>query len=688
MKRPFEILLVVASFAGVSLLLFLDRQQPMFDLEVGEGQLVPEGIVAPVDFAVPMGADEEREMRGRLELETPIYLVYDDEEWSRLEPVLRSRMLAVTSDTTFVNGAVGLLQAMYDKGVMVDIESLRASFTGDSAVVRRGGDDSRELPLGSLNLHQFSEVSRAFRQSLEGGGLPSGTADSLAALLLPNVTTDSARRSDLIESRIAACDGIDTVFRSGDVLVPPGGRITRENIRWLSALRESEHSIAGGRWTRYLLARLLLVTGLVCVVILYVRDSMPETWKSRSRSLLLMTAWILSLAGTGLAWLIVGSPIRGSFASLVTFGAALTGIFFRRRHAAVLSFVFAAATAAGQPHAYSSVLVTAAAGSLAGYAAWDLRRRSSIPWSIGLSAMGGVSMLLLCRLLDISTGTRGLFAPLVEIVLSSVAGVGLASALLQIFEKVFGVFTVLSIGEARNRSHPLLVDLSRFAMGTWQHSQDVADLAAEAARAIEADADLAEAGGLYHDVGKLKEPYYFIENLTHGTGDQANPHDSMHPMESYRRVIAHVPEGVRLAKKFRVPAPIIDIIEQHHGTTCVKSFYEKAKRLAASPDEVRQSDYRYRGPIPASREAALVMLADAVDSAAKGIQSPSMETIASTVATVIEDKDTDGQLDNCHITRGNLKSIERAFLQVLRGRFHERVKDYPYGSEPDRNGGM
>lgn len=688
MRRPVGILLVVASFAGVSLLLFLDKQHPMFDLEVGEGQLVPEGIVAPVDFAVPMDAAEEEEMRSRLELETPVYLEYDDDGWRRLEPVLRSRMLAFTSDTTFVNGAVGLLQTMYDKGVMVDIASLRASFTGDSAVVRRGGEDSRELPLGNLNLHQISEVSRAFRQVLEGGGMPPYTADSLVALLFPNVTPDSARRSGIIETRMATFDGIDTTFRSGDMLVPPGGRITRDNIRWLDALRESEYAIAGGRWTRYLVARLLLVTGLVCVVVLYVKDSMPETWKSRSRSLLLITTWILSLAGTGLAWLVVGSPLRGSFASLVTFGAALTGIFFRRRHAAVLSFVFAAATAAGQPHAYSSVLVTAAAGSLAGYAAWDLRKRSSIPWSIGLSAVGGASMLLLCRLLDISIGTRGLFAPLAEIVLSSVAGVGIASALLQVFEKVFGVYTILSIGEARNRNHPLLVDLSRFAMGTWQHSQDVADLAAEAARAIEADADLAEAGGLYHDVGKLKEPYFFIENLPNGPGDLANPHDSMHPMESYRRVTAHVAEGVRLARKFRVPAPIVDIIEQHHGTTCVKSFYEKAKKTASSPDEVRQSDYRYRGPIPATREAALVMLADAVDSAARGIQSPSMETIASVVAAVIEDKDTDGQLDNCHITRGNLKSIERAFLQVLRGRYHERVKDYPYGSEPDRSGGV
>jgi len=218
-------------------------------------------------------------------------------------------------------------------------------------------------------------------------------------------------------------------------------------------------------------------------------------------------------------------------------------------------------------------------------------------------------------------------------------------------------------------------------MGTWQHSQQVADLASEAARAIGADPVLAEAGGLFHDIGKVNDPKHFIENLP---PDTPNPHDFLHPLESASRLRAHVAEGVRLARKFRVPAPVIDIIEQHHGRTVMKAFYEKARKaFENSPDKSAgppsPEDFRYSGPLPKTREAAIIMLADSVESATKNLSGESPEVIEGIVREVIEDRDIDGQLDDCQLTRGNLNVIMRTFLQVLQGRFHERVKDYPHG---------
>jgi hypothetical protein len=142
-----------------------------------------------------------------------------------------------------------------------------------------------------------------------------------------------------------------------------------------------------------------------------------------------------------------------------------------------------------------------------------------------------------------------------------------------------------------------------------------------------------------------------------------------------------VTEGVRLARKAKVPLPVIDIIATHHGTTCMKSFYEKARAAAEPGGEPSPDLYRYHGPRPRSVEAAIVMLADAVDSATKNMTSATMEELDETVRELIEERDADGQLDDCHITRGNLKSIREAFLEVLQGRFHERVKDYPHGPD-------
>jgi cyclic-di-AMP phosphodiesterase PgpH len=675
--------LATVLLATVLYLWLLAPPQSFFDFEAQQGETVPGGIIAPVDFQVPLSGGDLAERRSEIEQIVPVFLTYDDSLWPALSGRISETLYSVTDDSVYVEGIIREMAAMYDKGVL-DVQGLRESYSGETAVLRRNSGDSGATPLGSLNIHSLSEVSVAFLRLLSEGLVPPGTADSLVTALQPNVLPDSARRALSIEDHIGALGGVDTVILAGDTIVPPGGVVTARSLRWLDALRSTEREELAGRRLRYGAARFLMLLGILAMAALYVRDSITDTWESMSRLTLLATAWLLSLAGTGLIWLVLRLFYRGSFATLVTFGAALTGIFFRRRHAAVLSFLFAAVVSAGTPHPYSSMMITASSGALAGYAAWDLRKRSSIPRSIFYAAIGGSSVLVICSLLDVSTGGMPLWIGILEVVLSSILGVGAAASLLVVFEKVFGVSTVLSIGEARNRNHPLLRELSQWAMGTWQHSQDVADLAAEAARAIDADAELVEAGGLFHDVGKVMEPRYFIENLTHGPAGQENPHDSMHPVESFRKVIGHVSEGVRLARKFHVPGPIVDIIAQHHGTTCVKSFYEKARRLASGAEEVRQSDFRYPGPLPASKEAALIMLADAVESATKNLQDPRPETLEATVSAVIEDKDTDGQLDHCQLTRGNLKSIQEAFLQVLQGRFHERVKDYPYGPDHQR----
>jgi putative nucleotidyltransferase with HDIG domain len=220
-------------------------------------------------------------------------------------------------------------------------------------------------------------------------------------------------------------------------------------------------------------------------------------------------------------------------------------------------------------------------------------------------------------------------------------------------------------------------------MGTWQHSQAVADLAAEAAKAIGADSQLAEAGGLFHDIGKLVKPSYFIENIRFMGENRANPHDELTPLQSARMIISHVEDGVRLAREHRVPAPIVDMIAQSHGTTSARYFLEEARREAINPDDVDVADFSYEGPPPQSREAALVLLADSVESAVKAIASPSAESIAETVQDVIEGRDDEGQFDECNITRADLRTVEETFVQVLLSRYHERVTDYPGASDAD-----
>ncbi|HAI87841.1 MAG TPA: hypothetical protein DCL63_12710, partial [Firmicutes bacterium] len=222
--------------------------------------------------------------------------------------------------------------------------------------------------------------------------------------------------------------------------------------------------------------------------------------------------------------------------------------------------------------------------------------------------------------------------------------------------------------------------------GTYHHSILVGNLAETAAQAVGADALLVRVGALYHDVGKLKRPYFFVENQF----AQANPHDKISPALSTLVITSHAKDGVELARQYRLPKSVIDLIQQHHGTGLVSFFYQRAAENDRD-QSVDEKDFRYPGPRPQSREAAIVMLADSVEAAVRAQSDASPWQVQSTVKKVVRGKLADGQLDECDLTLKDLYAIENAFLDVLSGVYHERV-EYPdlraveAGAGADANG--
>ena len=651
----------------------------MRDFEIREGELVPEGIDAPFTFEVMLPPDELEDLRAEIEHSVPLFLFYTDSVWPGLRADLYEDLVRLDLDSAVIQGVLRELGIMYDKGIM-HLQQAGGLFDGRLAVMTRNTVDGIPAPLGNINIHGLAEVRTAFSSTLRGGGLGAEPAEALASTLRPNVLVDEDRREASIQQALESYSMVDTVFHAGEVIIPEGGVVNERSARYLEALRSSQEEGLSGRRARYSIGRLLLLSGILALAVLYVRDSMRPTWLDRDRVLLLCTSWSTAILVTGILSMLANRIYGASYATFVTFGALHTSVFTNRRHAAIFSFLFAVLTSAFHPHPFSNLILTTVTGSAVAFTGWDLRRRNAVAVSEAIASVSGLVALVTLRLLDVGISVTPPWIGILETILSPAAGAGAAYLLLPVFEK-FGVSTVRSIEDVKRRDHPLLLDLSKWAMGTWQHSQQVADLASEAARAIGADPVLAEAGGLFHDIGKVNDPKHFIENLP---PDTPNPHDFLHPLESASRLRAHVTEGVRLARKFRVPAPVIDMIEQHHGRTVMKAFYEKARKaFENSPDKSAgppsQDDFRYSGPLPATREAAIIMLADSVESATKNLSGESPEVIEGIVREVIEDRDIDGQLDDCQLTRGNLNVIMRTFLQVLQGRFHERVKDYPHG---------
>ena len=246
----------------------------------------------------------------------------------------------------------------------------------------------------------------------------------------------------------------------------------------------------------------------------------------------------------------------------------------------------------------------------------------------------------------------------------------LTIGLLPFFESVFSIVTPLKLLEISNPNHPLLKKLLIEAPGTYHHSLMVGNLAEIATEDLGGNALLARAGAYFHDVGKLKRPDLFKENQL-----SENPHDRMTPNLSTVIITSHTNDGVEIATKYKIPLVIKDIIKQHHGTTLVAYFYHKALKLN-NGEEIKQESFRYAGPKPQTKEAAIVMLADSVEAAVRSMTEKTEDKIQTLIKKIIKDKLDDGQLDKCQLTLADLDTVANSFMRVLSGYFHAR-EQYP-----------
>jgi hypothetical protein len=240
-----------------------------------------------------------------------------------------------------------------------------------------------------------------------------------------------------------------------------------------------------------------------------------------------------------------------------------------------------------------------------------------------------------------------------------------------IYEKLFGVLTHLSLLELSNTNNPLLRDLSIKAPGTFQHSLQVANLASEALYEIGGDSLLARTGALYHDIGKMERPLYFVENQVSGY----NPHDELSYEESAKIIIGHVLTGIEMARKAGLPEQIIDFIRTHHGNRRVEYFYRLERKLYPGM-EVDQTEFTYHGPIPFSKETAVVMMADSVEAASRSITEPDEQKINDLVDNIVDSHMNENQFINANITLRDVATVKKVLKKKLLNIHHVRIA-YP-----------
>ena len=327
---------------------------------------------------------------------------------------------------------------------------------------------------------------------------------------------------------------------------------------------------------------------------------------------------------------------------------------------------------------YPFVIMNIIAGVLSVYSVRDIKNRTQIFRSFLFILLGYAVTIIAFGferfeswqkiIIEFSfAGTNALISPI------------LTYGLLIFFERIFKITTDLTLLELSNFDRPLLKDLARKAPGSFNHSLTMGTLAEAAAEVVGANPLLARVGAYYHDIGKTISPSYFVENQLTST----NIHEEISPEESARIISDHVLQGIEIAKEDQLPQEIIDFIPQHHGTTMIKYFYDKAIKLYGE-DKVDAAKYRYPGPKPQSKETAIVMLADTCESAVRSIPEPDIEKVENLISNLINDRINDKQLDESPLTFGDIRKIKEIFGSILLGQHHRRIR-YPKQEEMEKS---
>ena len=434
-----------------------------------------------------------------------------------------------------------------------------------------------------------------------------------------------------------------------------------------SKMAEMGMQTRGWGWILYFFSRLIFVMLLLFLLAVFLKLEQPHVFKN-TKDVLLISIIVLFISLTAFVVYRLNAP---EYLVPVTIGSMLMATVFDSKigyaGAAVLSIMVGALWG----NSYGLMLVSFFCGVVAVVIISRVRKRSqliSFIFYLMISYIGMITIMGVIQSLpfrEILSQWRwgvinGIFSPIITY-----------GFLIPFIETVFDKTTDFTLLELSNLNHPLLKRLSVQAPGTYHHSILVGNLAEAAAQALNANSLLARVGSYYHDVGKIEKAEYFVENQI---GNQ-NAHAKLTPRMSALILGNHVKKGLDFADQYKVPLAVKDIVVQHQGTQVMSFFYEKAKAKDGS-EEVNENDYRYPGPKPQSKEAAIVMLADAVEAASRAMKEPNHSRLKGLIEELVDERFQAGELDESPLTLRDLERIKASFLTILAGTFHARV-EYP-----------
>ncbi len=514
------------------------------------------------------------------------------------------------------------------------------------------------------------EEARQQLPSLVSLSLSEDQVNLVVVLASAFVSPNSVFSEEATEAaRQVAIQSVSPVTRSiiaGETIIRRGEIVHAEDIE---ALQEVGLLTTFSGWQNQ--AGTLAVVVLCAVLIILYFLSHAHILRNTKKLIVLLVLFLIFL---GLSRYVSPGHLVIPYLFPMAAYSLLVAALIDRRTALFTTIPLAILAAYGMPHALDLTLYYSMGGLMGLLILRRPQRLSAYVSVAGIISVTGAVILVAYRIIDPATDVIGLATLIGASVFYGIASAGLTILLEYALAPLLDLTTTLQLVELSRPDHPLLQRLLREIPGTYQHTLQVANLAEQAAERIQANSMLARVGALYHDIGKMKNPQFYIENQG---PNQLNTHDDMAPEDSAEIIIDHVHHGLELAKKYRLPSRIRDFIPEHHGTLITRYQYGKALELANGDEsQIDKSKYRYPGPRPQSVETALVMLADGCEAYVRSQNPETDDVLRGLIKDMVDRRVSLGQLNNTELTLRDLKVIIDSFTATLKGSYHARV-DYP-----------
>jgi putative nucleotidyltransferase with HDIG domain len=649
--------------AGMVLIVWMSPRESGYKYDLDEVKNSPwpyESLKAPIDFAIQKSPEDlSREKEDIVSNFTP-YFRFDSTLADESEQRMAFEMEAFSSDEriTFLE----LVDQAYMKGIRATQNAANRSADDEVWMVRGNTAEVKKLGLyltpAEADSFVFSKLTPELREQIREKTIISFTA---------NVVYDSAMTMNYLDQALSNVSQTRGAVSKGEILINKGEVVDNDRYHKLLSLQSAYDMMREGKSGSFLvyLGQIILTGFCLFLMFQFLRLFRRDVLASDSRLLFILLMVVLqvlisyipahwdSIAMTMLPFCILPVIMRAFYDTRLALFAHIIGC------------VLISIKLPGDR--YSFLFIQVLSGIAAIFSIVNMRNRSQLFFSVIIVLavyLGLHSCMAFMAEGDIMSFRSQDF---INYTISAVL-VLLAYPLIFLFEKLFGFVSDVTLMELADTNHPLLRDLAEKAPGTFQHSMQVANLAEEAIRRVGGNHLLIRAGAMYHDIGKTDMAIYFIENQATGM----NPHDDLSFEESASIIISHVVRGVEKAKTHKLPDIVIDFIRTHHGTTNTGYFLTKYKQN--NPDEVVDEElFRYPGPIPYSKETAVLMMADTVEAASRSLPTYDAESIDGLVERLIDHQAEQHQFDNSDITLKDITAIKKIFKKKLRSIYHVRV---------------